>query len=134
MIKPLSIFSSKGEDGNVSWKSNPLPLHHSSHLNPDESRDGWEFPPHHPLRYHEVFHPGVEANLIISGASSAMHAINSRYLRADHLEVWNLLQNETGPSFKWCALRLRLTELWLRMWRRGFMQRRPPGGRKSYPA
>ena len=91
-------------------------------------------PPHHPLQYHEVVHPAVEANIIILGASSAMHAINSRYLKADHLEVWNLLQNETGPSFKWCALRLRLTELWLRMWRRGFMLRRPLGGRKSYPA
>jgi hypothetical protein len=61
-------------------------LHLSSHLNPDESMDGWEFTPHHPLQYHVVFHPEVEANIIILGASSAMHAINSRYLKADRLK------------------------------------------------
>ncbi len=51
---------------------------------------GRELTPPHPLQYHEVFHAEVKANLFNLGASSAMHAINPRYVEADHLKVCNL--------------------------------------------
>jgi hypothetical protein len=62
-----------------------------------------ELNPHYPLQYREVFHPKVNANLIILGASHATHGINPKYLEADHLKVFNFSLNGASPSFnlKW---------------------------------
>jgi hypothetical protein len=62
-----------------------------------------ELNPHYPLQYGEVFHPRVNANMIILGASHATHGINPRYLEKDHLRVFNFSLNGAGPSFnlKW---------------------------------
>jgi hypothetical protein len=59
--------------------------------------------PHYPLQYSEVFHPKVNANVIILGASHTTHGINPRYLEADQLKVYNFSLNGAGPSFnlKW---------------------------------
>jgi hypothetical protein len=59
--------------------------------------------PHVPLQYDEVFHPKVNADLIILGASHATHGINPKYLESDHLKVYNFALNGAGPSFtlKW---------------------------------
>jgi hypothetical protein len=55
--------------------------------------------PHYPLDYGEVFHPKVNANVIILGASHATHGINPRYLEDDHFKVYNFSLNGAGPSF-----------------------------------
>jgi hypothetical protein len=62
-----------------------------------------ELNPHYPLQYSEVFHPKVNANMIILGASHATHGINPRYFETDHLKVYNFSLNGAGPSFnlKW---------------------------------
>ena len=62
-----------------------------------------ELNPHYPLQYSEVFHPKVNANMIILGASHATHGINPRYFETDHLKVFNFSLNGAGPSFnlKW---------------------------------
>jgi hypothetical protein len=62
-----------------------------------------ELNPHYALQYSEVFHPEVNANMIILGASHATHGINPRYLENDHLRVFNFSLNGAGPSFnlKW---------------------------------
>ncbi len=62
-----------------------------------------ELNPHYPLQYSEVFHPRVNADVIILGASHATHGINPKYLEADHLKVYNFSLNGAGPSFnlKW---------------------------------
>jgi hypothetical protein len=59
--------------------------------------------PHYPLQYDEVFHPKVNADVIILGASSATHGINPKYLETDRLKVYNFSLNGAGPSFylKW---------------------------------
>lgn len=59
--------------------------------------------PHYRLDYSEVFHPKVNANVIILGASHATHGINPRYLEADRIKVYNFSLNGAGPSFnlKW---------------------------------
>ena len=64
---------------------------------------GRELTPHHPLQYHEVFHPEVKANLIILGASHTAHGINPKYFEADRLKVFNFSMDGAGPSFnlKW---------------------------------
>ncbi|HMK52203.1 MAG TPA: SGNH/GDSL hydrolase family protein [Thermodesulfobacteriota bacterium] len=58
-----------------------------------------ELNPHYPLQYSEVFHPKVNANMIILGASHATHGINPRYFDRDHLRVFNFSLNGAGPSF-----------------------------------
>ncbi len=68
--------------------------------------DHWmdhEFYPHWPLQYHEVFHPKVNADVIILGASHATHGIHPRYLESDHLKIFNFSMNGASPSFnlKW---------------------------------
>ena len=62
-----------------------------------------ELNPHYPLQYSEVFHPKVNADVIILGASHATHGINPKYLEEDHLKVYNFSLNGAGPSFnlKW---------------------------------
>jgi len=62
-----------------------------------------ELNPHYPLQYREAFHPKVNANMIILGASHATHGINPRYLETDHLRVFNFSLNGAGPAFnlKW---------------------------------
>src|SRR4030065_2843432 len=62
-----------------------------------------ELNPHYPLQYSEVFHPKVNADVIILGASHATHGINPRYLEKGHLKVYNFSLNGAGPSFnlKW---------------------------------
>jgi len=59
--------------------------------------------PHYALHYSEVFHPKVNANVIILGGSDVTHGINPRYLEADQLKVYNFSLNGAGPSFnlKW---------------------------------
>jgi hypothetical protein len=63
----------------------------------------YESYPHYPLQYEEVFHPKVNAELVIMGASHATHGINPRYLESDHLKVFNFALNGAPPSFyvKW---------------------------------
>jgi hypothetical protein len=55
--------------------------------------------PHYPLQYDEVFHPKVNADVVIFGASHATHGINPKYLEADHLKVFNFALNGAPPSF-----------------------------------
>jgi len=59
--------------------------------------------PHYPLQYDEVFHPKVNANVVIFGASHATHGINPKYLESDHLKVFNFALNGANPLFylKW---------------------------------
>jgi hypothetical protein len=59
--------------------------------------------PHYPLQYEEVFHPKVNADMVILGASHATHGINPKYLEKDHLKVFNFALNGAGPYFylKW---------------------------------
>ncbi len=59
--------------------------------------------PHYPLQYDEVFHPKVNADLVILGASQATHGINPKYLESDHLKVFNFALDGAPPSFylKW---------------------------------
>jgi lysophospholipase L1-like esterase len=58
-----------------------------------------ELNPHYPLQYREVFHPKVNADMIILGSSDATHGINPRYLEKGHLRVFNFSLNGAGPSF-----------------------------------
>jgi len=62
-----------------------------------------ESSPHLPLQYDEVFHPKVNADVIILGASQSTHGINPKYLESDHLKIYNFALNGAGPSFhlKW---------------------------------
>jgi hypothetical protein len=64
---------------------------------------GRELHPHSPLQYREAFHPEVNANLIILGASHTGHGINPKYFEADHFKVFNFSMDGAGPSFnlKW---------------------------------
>ena len=55
--------------------------------------------PHYPLHYEEVFHPKVNANVVILGASHATHGINPRYLEGEHRKVFNFALNGAPPSF-----------------------------------
>ena len=59
--------------------------------------------PHYPLQYEEVFHPKVNADMVILGASHATHGINPKYLEKDHLKVFNFSLNGAMPYFylKW---------------------------------
>lgn len=59
--------------------------------------------PHYPLQYSEVFHPKVNANVIIIGASHTAHGINPKYLEEGHLKIYNFSMDGAGPSFnlKW---------------------------------
>ena len=59
--------------------------------------------PHYPLQYDEVFHPKVNADMVILGASHATHGINPKYLEKDHLKVFNFSLNGAMPHFylKW---------------------------------
>ena len=59
--------------------------------------------PHYPLQYDEVFHPKVNADVVILGASHATHGINPKYLEKDHVRVFNFALNGAGPYFylKW---------------------------------
>jgi len=62
-----------------------------------------EMNPHYPLQYDEVFHPKVNADLVILGASQATHGINPKYLESEHLKVFNFALDGAPPSFylKW---------------------------------
>ncbi len=62
-----------------------------------------ELNPHYPLQYSEAFHPKVNANVIIMGASQTAHGINPKYFETDHLKVFNFSMGGAGPSFnlKW---------------------------------
>jgi len=62
-----------------------------------------ESSPHYALQYREVFHPKVNANIIILGASAATHGVNPKYLENNHLKVFNFSLNGAGPSLnlKW---------------------------------
>lgn len=62
-----------------------------------------ELNPHYAFQYNEAFHPKVNADVIILGASSATHGINPKYLETNHLKVFNFSLNGAGPSFylKW---------------------------------
>lgn len=55
------------------------------------------------LQYDEAFHPKVNADMIIIGASHAAHGINPKYLEKDGLKVFNFGQDGAGPYFflKW---------------------------------
>jgi hypothetical protein len=55
--------------------------------------------PHYPLQYDEVFHPKVNADLVILGASQATHGINPKYLEMEHLKVFNFALNGAPPAF-----------------------------------
>jgi lysophospholipase L1-like esterase len=59
--------------------------------------------PHYPLQYSEVFHPKVNADVIIMGPSQTAHGINPKYLETEHLKVFNFSMNGASPSFnlKW---------------------------------
>ncbi len=59
--------------------------------------------PHYPLQYDEVFHPKVNADLAILGASQATHGINPKYLESERLRVFNFALDGSPPSFylKW---------------------------------
>jgi len=63
----------------------------------------YESYPHYPLQYDEVFHPKVNADMVILGASQAAHGINPRYLEEEHLKVFNFALDGAPPSFylKW---------------------------------
>ena len=54
-------------------------------------------------QYEEIFHPKVNADIIIMGASHAAHGINPKYLEKDGLKVFNFGQDGAGPTFflKW---------------------------------
>lgn len=54
-------------------------------------------------QYEEAFHPKVNADIIIMGASHAAHGINPKYLEKDGLKVFNFGQDGAGPTFflKW---------------------------------
>ena len=58
-----------------------------------------EYYPHYPLQYDEVFHPKVNADVIILGASHATHGINPKYLESDHFKVFNFALNGASPTF-----------------------------------
>jgi hypothetical protein len=55
------------------------------------------------LQYDEAFHPKVNADMIIIGASHAAHGINPKYFERDGLKVFNFGQDGAGPYFflKW---------------------------------
>ncbi len=55
------------------------------------------------LQYDEAFHPKVNADMIIIGASQAAHGINPKYFENDDLKVFNFGQDGAGPYFflKW---------------------------------
>ncbi len=55
--------------------------------------------PHYLLDYREVFHPEVNANVIILGASHSAHGINPKYLETEQLKVYNFSLDGAGPSF-----------------------------------
>jgi hypothetical protein len=59
--------------------------------------------PQYPLQYDEVFHPKVNADLVILGASQATHGINPKYLEVEDFKVFNFALNGAPPSFylKW---------------------------------
>ena len=58
-----------------------------------------ESSPHVPLQYDEVFHPKVNADVIILGASHATHGINPKCLESGHLRIYNFALNGANPSF-----------------------------------
>ena len=58
-----------------------------------------EIYPHWPLQYEEAFHPQVNADVILMGASHATHGINPKYLERDHLKVFNFAYNGASPLF-----------------------------------
>jgi hypothetical protein len=55
------------------------------------------------LQYDEAFHPKVNADMVIFGASHAAHGINPKYLERDGLKVFNFAQDGAGPLYflKW---------------------------------
>jgi hypothetical protein len=59
--------------------------------------------PHYPLQYEEAFHPKVNADVVVLGASQATHGINPKYLESEDLKVFNFALNGAPPSFyiKW---------------------------------
>ncbi len=59
----------------------------------------YESYPHYPLQYDEVFHPKVNADMVILGASQAAHGINPKYLEEEHLKVFNFALDGAPPSF-----------------------------------
>jgi hypothetical protein len=64
--------------------------------------DRWmdrEFYPHYPLQYDEVFHPKVNANVIILGASHATHGINPKHLESEGSRIYNFAMNGASSSF-----------------------------------
>ena len=60
---------------------------------------GKEYYPHYPLQYGEVFHPKVNASVVILGASQATHGINPKYLETDQLKIFNFALNGASPEF-----------------------------------
>jgi len=58
-----------------------------------------EYYPHYSLQYDEVFHPKVNADVIILGASHATHGINPKYLESGHFNVFNFALNGASPTF-----------------------------------
>ena len=58
-----------------------------------------EIYPHWPLQYEEAFHPQVNADVILMGASHTTHGINPKYLERDHLKVFNFAYNGASPLF-----------------------------------
>ena len=46
-----------------------------------------ELNPHYPLQYGEAFHPKVNANVIIMGASHTAHGVNPKYLEEGDLKI-----------------------------------------------
>jgi hypothetical protein len=62
-----------------------------------------ELNPHYPLKYSEVFHPRVNADVVILGACEVAQGINPKYLEGNHSKVFNFALNGAGPSFhlKW---------------------------------
>ncbi|NWG04152.1 MAG: hypothetical protein HXY44_14960 [Syntrophaceae bacterium] len=55
------------------------------------------------LQFEEAFHPKVNADMIIIGASHAGHGINPKYLERDGLKVFNFGTDGAGPYYflKW---------------------------------
>jgi len=51
------------------------------------------------LQYDETFHPKVNADMVIMGASHAAHGINPKYFERDGLKVFNFAQDGAGPLY-----------------------------------
>lgn len=55
------------------------------------------------MQFDEAFHPKINANMVIIGASHAAHGINPKYLERDGLKVFNFGTDGAGPYYflKW---------------------------------